>query len=152
MANLSDWLSQLTAEQAALREFVQLLQSEQSTLVSIDTDQLLFFSDQKSGLIARLATMARQRRELQAALGFGGEVEHWLKANLPAALNGWHELQQLAREAQELNRVNGELIQVRLRHTQQALTALTAASNSASLYGADGQTHHVGGGRILGAA
>lgn len=152
MANLSDWLSQLTAEQTMLREFVQLLQSEQATLVGIDTDQLLVFSDQKSGLIARLAAQAKQRRELQAMLGFGGDVEHWLKSNLPTALDGWHLLQQLAREAQELNRINGELIQVRLRHTQQALTVLTAASNSASLYGADGQTHHVGGGRILGAA
>ena len=52
---------------------------------------------------------------------------------------------------QNLNRINGALIQTKLRNNQQALTILLNVANSAQgLYGADGQTHISSSRRILG--
>ena len=57
----------------------------------------------------------------------------------------------LAAHASQLNRFNGELIQVRLRYNQQALHALIGASQQAAgLYGPNGQPSLVGSGRALG--
>ncbi len=45
----------------------------------------------------------------------------------------------LASQARELNRVNGELIQIRMQYNAQALEALLGGNGSLALYGPDGQ-------------
>jgi flagella synthesis protein FlgN len=62
-------------------------------------------------------------------------------------------LLQLAQAASELNKINGILVNQRLRYNAQALAALQGPVQSAGLaglYGADGQPRLFKGGRRLG--
>ena len=53
-----------------------------------------------------------------------------------------------AAEARELNRINGELIELHLQHNARALNALRGGSDSLNLYGPDGRSRTVGSARI----
>jgi flagella synthesis protein FlgN len=72
--------------------------------------------------------------ELSAA-----SIQTWLQTNNKAAVPIWQEIRGLAERARQLNLSSGELIQMKLRHNQQALTVLGKASSKANLYGSDGQ-------------
>jgi flagellar biosynthesis/type III secretory pathway chaperone len=66
----------------------------------------------------------------------------------------WGQLLTLAETCQREHALNGKLIAMQLVQTQQALTALTAASGQTLTYGPDGQQsqHRLGSGRNLGSA
>lgn len=147
-------LAALTAEHAALVDFVALLQREQGMLTENLTDQLIELSEQKSKQAMRLNQLAETRRTLLQnnipQLGVAA-IQAWLKTHSPAGLLAWQKVLSLAVQAQQLNNVNGELIQMKLRHNQQALSALSNAVNKANLYGPDGQPNFSpGSGRSLG--
>ncbi|MBI5918121.1 MAG: flagellar protein FlgN [Nitrosomonadales bacterium] len=141
--------TRLEEECNTLRNFVTLLETEQRALVGGDVEQLLGLSDEKSQLASALVNLASKRREVLPDPS-STLMESWLKERKSGALPIWNEIQKLAQEAQRLNNTNGELIQVRLRHNQQALVALRNASNNAALYGPDGQHNLSGSGRTLG--
>lgn len=148
-------LSALTAERAALLNFVALLEREQGMLVENLTDQLLELSEQKSTGALGLNKLAETRRALmQKNLpqpGAADTIRAWMGTHSPQGLAVWQEILALAERAQRLNRANGELIQMKLRRNQQLLTVLSNAVNKANLYGPDGQTSFSpGGGRSLG--
>lgn len=147
-------LAALNAERAALLSFVALLEREQGMLVENNAEQLLELSEKKSTEAIRLNELANIRRTLLKKylpqLGVEA-IRNWLSANNPESLSVWKEILVLAERAAQTNRTNGELIQMKLRHNQQALTALSNAANKANLYGPDGQTSFSpGSGRSLG--
>ena len=75
----------------------------------------------------------------------------WLRGGgNPHIAELWRQLLALAEKARELNQLNGNMIDTRLRNNQQALAILQAAANQSALYGPDGQTHGLGLGRPLG--
>ncbi len=79
-----------------------------------------------------------------------GSMETWLQTHTAINLPVWHEIRQLATQAQNMNRTNGELIQVKMRYNQRTLTMLHNATHSANgLYGPDGQPNLPVSGRIL---
>ena len=53
------------------------------------------------------------------------------------ARDAWNSLMSLAGQAHEVNRANGELIQIRMQHNAQALEALLGSNASLALYGPD---------------
>lgn len=147
-------LSVLTAERAALLNFIALLEREQGMLVENLTDQLLELSEQKSTDALNLNELAETRRTLLRKnlpqLG-ADAISAWLETHSPQGLAVWQEILALAERAQRLNRTNGELIQMKLRSNQQLLAVLSNAVNKANLYGPDGQTSFSpGSGRSLG--
>ena len=133
---------------------MSLLEREQKSLLSGDTERLLPLVENKTSAAHELNALAVSRRNGLLARGAGAEaggISDWLQAHAASSLPLWHEIQQLAEQARLLNRTNGILIQTRLRHNQQMLTALHGAANSTgSLYGPDGQAHTPSGGRTLG--
>lgn len=144
----------MTAERTALFDFVALLRHEQSLLTENLTDQLVALSEQKSQKALRLNQLGEARRTLlqshipQLSVA---TIQAWLKTHSPAGLAVWQEVLSLAEQAQQLNGINGELIQMKLRHNQQALSALSNAVNRANLYGPNGQPNFSpGSGRSLG--
>ncbi|HEU0187070.1 MAG TPA: flagellar protein FlgN [Gallionellaceae bacterium] len=146
-ANLGIHLNQ---ELAALRAFVDLLEKEQQLLLSNDADQLLPLSETKAQAATRITQLTRQRRDAWLAKP-GDSMEKLLPRVAPALLTVWQNILKLAAQAQELNHINGELIQSGLRRNQQALAALQSASqHAAGLYGPDGQPSLGGSGRVLG--
>ena len=150
----SQLLAALTAERAALLSFVDLLEREQGMLVENRTDRLLEQSEQKSNASFGLNELAEARRSLlqENLPKLSADAIHaWLAAHNPQGLAVWHEVLALAERAQQLNRTNGELIQIKLRHNQQSLAVLSNAVKKANLYGPDGQpSFSPGSGRSLG--
>lgn len=144
----------LTIEVGALRAFVCLLQEEQRLLTENQTETLLATAERKSAQAlhlnqlaeSRLVLIRRQHPELS-----DDDIASWLAENSAECRTIWQEMRELADQAKQLNRVNGELIQMKLRHNQQTLTTLTQAVQKADLYGPDGQRSFTPGtGRSLG--
>lgn len=150
----ADFTSRLQAERDALKAFVTLLETEQQALISGNTEQLLTLADSKVLAAQELSKLANVRSdELRARAGKmeSGGMTAWLRANAANRLPVWHDILQLAEQAQQLNRTNGVLIQTKLRHNQQALMTLqNAAHGTNSLYGPDGQPNLSASGRTLG--
>jgi flagella synthesis protein FlgN len=145
------------SELAAVQRFIALLRQEQEALRLGQDDALLGLVEQKSLVADDLTKVAAQRNALLASSGFPPDrpgIENWLARAIPdqksrsALAETWGSLTTLAAEARELNRLNGDLIQIRMRHNTQALEALLGASRPLSLYGPDGQARSHGSRRI----
>ena len=149
-----DLLASLTAELVSVRGFVELLQHEQALLTENRTDQLLDLAEKKSSQAVALNQLAENRRTLLAkemATLSSENTQSWLETHSKKGLALWQEIRIFAEQAQRLNRINGELIQMKLRHNMQSLTTLSQAVHKADLYGPDGQRSFApGSGRSLG--
>lgn len=146
----------LTAERDALREFVSLLEHEQSALVENLSEQVLVLAEQKSELALRLNSLVEARNILFRHHYAGmdaSSIQREMQLHDPRSWNLWLELRDYTAQAQRLNQSSGELIQLKLRHNQQALAVLNNAANQANLYGANGQPSFTPGtGRQLASA
>ncbi|MBI4741945.1 MAG: flagellar protein FlgN [Betaproteobacteria bacterium] len=138
-------LHSIDAEADVAARFIGVLKLEREALNSGDLDSLDALLQRKNDLAAELGRLAEQREAFLASHGLGSDragMESWLVAH-PArkvAQKAWSRLLLLAGEAREINRLNGELIQIRVQHNAQALEALLGASRPPSLYGPDGQS------------
>jgi flagella synthesis protein FlgN len=136
----------LADEQQQIAALVELMKQEQQLLIDADADGLAALTPQKAQLVQQTAALASARHRALAAAGFAaGEsgMEPWLAVGGDATVRErWDRLLELTREAKELNRVNGMLINKQMAHTQNVLNALRPASASAEagVYGASGQT------------
>lgn len=150
----SELLTALSDEKLAVQAFVDLLQQEQRLLTENSTDELQLLAEQKSAHVQHLNELTENTMRVLAK--YIEQPDHarivsWLAANDIACLSLWQDIYHLAGQSRELNRVNGELIQMKLRHNQQSLTALTSAVAKTNVYGPDGQTNFSpGSGRSLG--
>lgn len=141
MSTLADILA---AEADVVSAFVLLLREEQDVLRNGSPDALPSIVERKTAAALELSplTAARSAGFVRAGAAAGNAgIEAWL-AGRPeddALRQGWQRLQALAEEARELNRVNGQLIQMRMQANAHALEALLSAANRQDLYGADGQ-------------
>lgn len=153
-SSVTQLLTAFNTESKALESFVALLEKEQAMLVENLTDQLLKLSEQKTIQAVTLNELAQARRALLQknipSLSLDS-INVWLKSNCPEGLISWQKILTLAKNSQQLNQTNGELIQLKLRHNQQSLTVLNSAFNKANLYGPDGQASFTpGNSRSLG--
>ncbi len=156
MAPLNDIQLALQSERDALRTFVGLLEREQAALVENLTDEVLTLAEQKSTQALTLNTLIEARNALFKHRFAGldaAAIKTRLQMEGPSSWNLWQELRDYAERAQHLNQTSGELIQLKLRHNQQALSVLNNATNQANLYSANGQPSFTpGSGRPLGSA
>lgn len=136
----------LVAEQQLIASLVELMQQEQQLLVAADADALAAVTPAKTQMVQELAALSKQRHAALAAAGCEGSeagMEPWLAVGgSPEARAQWERLLELTREAKELNRVNGMLINKHLAHNQGVLNALRTPTGSGDVgvYGASGQT------------
>ena len=143
----------VVAEAQTVEQFVELLKLEQGSLSRGDTDALVGHAERKMEFAARLNELAAERNAALASLGFAADragVEAWC-AKHPAeevAAKAWVRVIALAGEARELNRLNGELIRLRMQYNAKALEALRGGASSLDLYGPDGQATTPGRQRI----
>jgi len=154
VAQVAELLATLTDELRAANAFVVLLQQEQRLLTENETDQLLRLAEQKSSQAIKLNNLATHRRSLLERtipdLSVNA-IQTWLTDNSPEGLALWQQIRVLAEQSQQINHINGELIQMKLRHNQQSLATLSQAVHKADLYGPDGQRSFApGSGRSLG--
>lgn len=154
MSSSSALLTALSAEHTALLGFIALLEREQGMLMDNQTDHLIELAERKASDALRLNQIAESRRDIlqQHIPELNNQtIQSWLNNNQAEALPIWLAISELTQRAQQLNQTNGELIQMKLRHNQQALTVLSNAVNKAGVYGRNGQPNFApGSGRSLG--
>ena len=108
---------------------------------------------EKASAVAKMATLADQRHKYLAMGGFDASengMQTWLDAHgSEEAQQLWTELFELAQNARELNRLNGQLINKQMAMNQNAMSILQGKNNS-NLYGPTGQASVRPTGRPLG--
>ncbi|MCD2515643.1 flagellar protein FlgN [Massilia sp. G4R7] len=141
-------ISTVSQEQQHLGSLIELMKQEQTLLVAADADGLAELTPRKNSLLQQLGELSSQRHAALVAAGCEGAetgMEPWLAVSgNPDARAQWEALLDLARQAKELNRVNGMLINKQLAHNQGVLNALRmpagAGADVGGVYGASGQT------------
>lgn len=139
----------LRDEQQLIGSIVELMKTEQQLLISADADGLSTLVPKKLQLAQQAVGLSRMRHKALSAAGFVADeagMEPWLAVGGNEDTRAlWARLLDLTRQAKELNRVNGMLINKQLAHTQGTLNALRGeAGGAAGVYGRTGQT--LGGG------
>jgi flagella synthesis protein FlgN len=140
----------LRDELQLINSLLELMKQEQRFLVGADSDGLAAITPQKSTLVQRMAVLANQRHQALGAAGVAASeagMEDWLaRSNDDAARSLWLELLERSREAKEINRVNGMLINKQMMNTQVVLNAMRTPAGGADtgVYGPGGQTSTVG--------
>jgi len=117
---------------------LETLNREIEILVARDVSALESFTAEKVELINQLKSIAEQRETLLAELD-GEPLETDDQA---AAL--WQDLLSLAAHCREKNHINGSIIEMGYRQSQQALDILQGASRKPELYDHAGQTTRSG--------
>ena len=136
----------LATEQQHVSSLLELMKHEQTLLVAADADGLADLTPRKNALLQQLAELSAQRHAALLAAGCEGAeagMEPWLAVSGNEDSRAeWETLLELARQAKELNRVNGMLINKQLAHNQGVLNALRmpAGAEAGGVYGASGQT------------
>ncbi|MDR2166000.1 MAG: flagellar protein FlgN [Zoogloeaceae bacterium] len=140
----------LAAEIVAVQRFVALLNEEKTVLSSASLEGLARVVAEKGRLAEELESIGRQRQDCLERLGIAedGKTVECRLAEAPDTrmLEDWKKLQQLAREARELNELNGRCIALLARNNKELLDTLAGRD---AFYGPDGQTAGKSGLRII---
>jgi flagella synthesis protein FlgN len=134
----------LAQEYQAAQALLAVLRQEQKRLLEADAESLTALLAEKSRVAAHIGELALGRHRALAGAGFDGNetgMRAWitrLAADSDIA-QSWNQLLELAREAKEINRINGLLINRQLARNQAALNVLQGVGQNANLYGPDGQ-------------
>lgn len=125
-----------------LAAFVDLLESEAAALAGNQADALEPLTARREQTNRRLA---ESWRNLTAGLGepATATLESLRPRGLAAAPEAWRQVEELARQAERMNRLNSRLIDEQLRRTQTAVQVLRDAAGGRALYGADGQVSNL---------
>jgi flagella synthesis protein FlgN len=133
----------LPEEQQVMTLLLDLLKQEQLHLVAADIDGLIEITAQKMALVAKMAALAGARHHALGVAGFAAQetgMQAWMMdrgGSVDASL--WQQVLDLTREAKEINRVNGMLINKQTAHVQSALNALRPNTQGFDVYGPNGQ-------------
>lgn len=137
-------LTALREEHRIMGLLLDLMRQEQQFLVAADVEQLNGVTESKNALVAQMTRLSAQRHEALAAAGFPAREEGmtgWIAASGDASAKElWDAVLDLTRQAKELNRLNGMLINKHLVHSQGALNAMRPTAPSGNFYGPSGQT------------
>ena len=138
-------LNNLREEAQIMAALLELLKQEQLLLVAAEIDGLPAVTSKKTALIAQMTLLSAQRHRALGKAGFPAEeagMEAWIAAGADEHIaQSWKLLLEHTREAKELNRVNGMLINKQMGHTQGALQALQPLSSGANnVYSASGMS------------
>jgi flagella synthesis protein FlgN len=128
----------IKSELEAVLAFVDLLKAEQKFLSSGDIEKLTELLAQKNQIASQLNQLSEQRNSLLSSQGFEPDragIESWFAKHPKEikAVEAWREIITMAGEARELNRLNGELIALRMQYNTKALEALRGGNNSLNL-------------------
>lgn len=128
----------LEGEISYSRKLLETLNRETEKLVARDISALESFTAEKVELINQLKSIAEQRETLLTELD--GEP---LKTDDQAAAL-WQDLMSLAANCQEKNHINGSIIEIGYRQSQQALDILQGTARKPELYDHAGHTTRSG--------
>ncbi len=131
-----------------MQALARTLAEEQTILIDNNVEALLVLTQEKNGLLGQITQIEKDRNTLLVQHGFGPDQQGMLelitaKSEESAYLHlqeCWDSLLKISADAQELNRVNGGLINRQITRNQSTLNVLQSGGQAGSMYGADGQT------------
>lgn len=140
----ADPANRLVEELETARSLLQVLKQEQACLMNADVDELQRLTQEKSGLVTKMANLGQSRLAALSNCGLEAREESmdtWLRSSSQPhpAQRVWQELLELAKNAKELNRVNGLLIGQHMTRNQTLLNTLRGNTPAGAMYGPDGQ-------------
>ena len=134
---------------------IDLMQQEQQFLVAANTDGLATLTPLKTDLVEQMGKLALQRHQSLEAEGFVASetgMDSWVVRSANAVISAnWKQVLERMREAKELNRINGMLINKQMMHNQILIQAMRTPADAADtgFYGPSGQTTAVNSKRRL---
>jgi flagella synthesis protein FlgN len=134
---------------------IDLMKQEQQFLVAAKTDGLDTLTPLKLQLVEQMGALAAERHRSLEAEGYAGSetgMAAWvLRMADPVIAASWQQALERMREAKELNRVNGMLINKQMMHNQVLIQAMRTPADAADtgFYGPTGQATPVHGKRRL---
>jgi flagella synthesis protein FlgN len=140
-------LNSLREEEHIMSTLLDVLRQEQQLLVKAEIESLQAVTTRKTALVTQMTLLSAQRHRALGKAGFPAQesgMDAWIAASGEARDESaalWQALLAHTREAKELNRINGMLINKQMGHTQGALQALRpqgAAQNN--FYGPGGMS------------
>ncbi|MDR2614117.1 MAG: flagellar protein FlgN [Candidatus Accumulibacter sp.] len=155
--DISGFLEVVASEAKCIERFVRLLEREKDLLTEGRTEALAAAVEEKEALAAKLNELTRQRGRYLVDEGFTPDregMDAWSVRHPEQgkALALWRRTQSLAEQAKELNRLNGQLVQLHMQYTSQALEILSRRDGGLDLYGPDGRSTTLEGPQIDDAA
>lgn len=131
------------------KQFNALLISEKEALKAPDSEKLLALSSLKKDLALRLEKSTKTTHVFLNSInihkGLYG-LNHFIKGLKPSHIERkisqlWQNIQDLSDDNQQLNDLNGSIIELNKRYTQRSLDVLRGqvGSSASATYGADGQ-------------
>ncbi|CAG0988631.1 hypothetical protein MTYP_02158 [Methylophilaceae bacterium] len=130
-------------ESRAVNRLAEILEQEQSYLISAEMDQMQTLLDEKSRLLQDLSRSSQERYQWLSKAGYAANetgMSDWLKQQSKDALqSAWLTMQQTLVKIKELNRINGMLIHKHFTRNQQLLNTLQGQSEIDHFYGPNGQ-------------
>jgi flagella synthesis protein FlgN len=153
VADLSGFLRTIAGEADAIERFAGLLEREKTLLTEGRIEELPAAVEEKERLAEQLNELTQRRGHQLAELGFsaGREgMETWAARHpeQKEAIAAWGRTLSFAAQAKEQNRVNGQLIQLHMQFTGQALDILLRKEGRLDLYGPDGRATNSSGRKI----
>lgn len=144
----------LQKEISLVDAFLQALEREQHALRDIQPQALAEVVASKQALVEQMNQLASERVILCGGAATTEAIGKWLaqQSKEPQAAQLWSQLLEKAREAQRMHTLNGQLINIHLNQTSNALKALGQQQSTHTLYGSDGQSFGGSGSRIIDAA
>jgi flagella synthesis protein FlgN len=140
-------LNSLREEQHIMATLLDVLRQEQQLLSTVEMEGLPAVTTRKTALVTQMTLLSAQRHRSLGKCGFPAEeagMDAWIAASGEArdeSASLWQALLEHTREAKELNRINGMLINKQMGHTQDALQALRPqGSTPNNFYGPGGIT------------
>lgn len=141
----------LKNEHQLLQDLESILQDEYSALNNQGESGLEAIAARKIEVLRSLSDYEKQRRNVVRSLsragssrGDIGEAMPFLAPDeQPVILSLWHQLLDITRKIQSLNRENGYLIEIKLKHVEGALEAISGQPAGQRLYTASGQANSV---------
>jgi flagella synthesis protein FlgN len=140
-------LNSLREESHIMSTLLDVLKQEQRLLVSADIDELPAVTTRKTALVTQMTLLSAQRHRALGKCGFPAAesgMDAWIAASGEAREESaalWQALLDHTRQAKELNRINGMLINKQMGHTQGALQALRPPGSAQNnFYGPGGMS------------
>ena len=129
-------LTLLQREVNQVRNLMHLLEQEYDALADQRTENLEDVVRRKQDAIAELEGIGKQREHLLVAMNTTTDEQLKLAASKPAANRPlselWNELVLLAEKCQEMNRINGSIVDLVSRQSRHALDILQGISPNTS--------------------
>ncbi|MBC3880150.1 flagellar protein FlgN [Undibacterium sp. LX40W] len=139
-------IANIVAQEVELMSaLVQLLKKEEEVLVDNTPDKLETIVLEKNTLLTQIIALEKNRNSSLSQSGLSPDAEgmNLLFSQLSTSSdvqNNWERLLNLSSAAKENNRTNGILINRHMVRNQTTLNILQQNDQTASVYGADGQS------------